>query len=1248
MVDPSLSALANELATAVEITLNPQASQQARMEAYIACEKFKEISPLCAQAGLFLVTNQFSAIVKHFGLQLMEHQVKFNWNKISQDEKIFIKDNTMKLLSIGIGPAEDKSLMHIKDALSRIVVEMIKREWPQQWPTLLTELSAASEKGLSQTELVALVFLRLVEDVALLQTIESNQRRKDIYQALTVNMGEIFDFFLTQIEKNVSDYVTTKNFGSLRVVIVVLNTLASFVEWVNISHIMASDGRLLKIICYLLEFPDIQLAAAECLNQITNRKGVAKDKKPLLYLFNDEPMQHIFRSLELMMTTQTESYYQYLKKLTQAMYGLTNQLTSLCGKESDVQTPPRNFFMFLQIILAFARHPSLSVTHGGILIWLQLIKHDTIAKDPIFADSIRVMIEIIGPKLIKRPYPKVRNCFTPNSIPYTTEAYTCLDFDSEEDYLQFIPRFRVDLLDIFRQSTLIAPLYTFSYCEHWLNRRLDLANSEKLTSCSIMDPVYLEWEAVVAVLDGVLSRILLVTERPSILSGLGLLKKCLTVKTDEPLIYSVLLSCISSLFVFLSMSASGNIAGNGVQLLPPVLEKIFSAILFTLPVSEDPQSLKSAAVKNLRRHAASSIVKIALKYPLLLLPIFEQINTTVKSLCAEKDSNLSNWEKLLLQEALLIISNHFCEFERQQLFVAEIIRPAIQMWQNISMHLKMPNLFIEFVGLSKSTSNQTNFRTIDEDVHYKNRQTVLLALNTVLGVIKRCQCPDDPDKSVRGGFVVATTDSGNPITRNPSAPHVIPLLQHILALMRCLNELYNPSSLALISNTYKGANQMLENEKKNILGVVYSIPDPLDPTQLTKVKTPFDYMQQFLSTTFDNCYHLMGAAGLALGRDFYSLSGLSTALINSCFSSMEHIPDFRLRTIIRVFLRPFIYSCPTTYHSDVIVPIFAHISPFMLSRLTARWDYICSLYENGALGDDTNNDAQEVLDDILNRTLTREYLDVLKVALVGGTAGTTGNNDITSTEIGSGSMMDQDDFSMDALPHITRAAQAAMQSDIISELGKKLLANPITCESVVFTIFNCIAWNDSNASLKACLLAGPVIRHLSNEVTPNLVTVILTRVLQGLQLHGQHDANQPSLITLGVQVYEIARPLHPSIVLGIMQQIPNLNINDLQKLDEKILNSGPLTNTTNQGTIASTINTTTKSNKIDKTKKDLFKKITSHLVGRNVLARMFRNPASISELTPLNNNSNQKITNILESSNETGLQMQNLFREIPR
>lgn len=38
---------------------------------------------------------------------------------------------------------------HIKDALSRLLVEMVKREWPQQWPSLMDELHALCTMGVS-------------------------------------------------------------------------------------------------------------------------------------------------------------------------------------------------------------------------------------------------------------------------------------------------------------------------------------------------------------------------------------------------------------------------------------------------------------------------------------------------------------------------------------------------------------------------------------------------------------------------------------------------------------------------------------------------------------------------------------------------------------------------------------------------------------------------------------------------------------------------------------------------------------------------------------------------------------------------------------------------------------------------------------------------------------------------------------------------------------------------------------------
>lgn len=107
-----------------------------------------------------------------------------------------------------------------------------------------------------------------------------------------------------------------------------------------------------------------------------------------------------------------------------------------------------------------------------------------------------------------------------------------------------------------------------------------------------------------------------------------------------------------------------------------------------------------------------------------------------------------------------------------------------------------------------------------------------------------------------------------------------------------------------------------------------------------------------------------------------------------------------------------------------------------------------------------------------------------------------------------------------------------------------------------------------------------------------------------------------------------------------MQQIPNVSAADLQKLDEKIATSG------------------TKGNKIDKAKRDLFKKLTGQvrllnwqngcreyivilfqLVGKSV-GQLFRKEIVIENLPPIIRNPNRhSIANLLSNgqSEDAGL-----------
>lgn len=226
----------------------------------------------------------------------------------------------------------------------------------------------------------------------------------------------------------------------------------------------------------------------------------------------------------------------------------------------------------------------------------------------------------------------------------------------------------------------------------------------------------------------------------------------------------------------------------------------------------------------------------------------------------------------------------------------------------------------------------------------------------------------------------------------------------------------------------------------------------------------------------------------------------------------------------------------------------------VMTRLGAKWQQVNELRDSGALDD--NADTQEVLEDILTRALTREYLDVIKVALIGGSLPDS---------------PEMDELSMDAPPPPSRAS---MTTEVISELGSILLRNERTCQPLVTTVFGALSWIDSNASIKGTFMAGPIVRQLINDgsLTGSMAGDVMIAILQALNLHGQHEANQGSLLTLGAQMYEMMRPLFPD-VMHVMQQIPCVNPVDLQKLDERI-SSG-----------------TSKGNKVEKVKKDLFKKI---------------------------------------------------------
>jgi len=73
------------------------------------------------------------------------------------------------------------------------------------------------------------------------------------------------------------------------------------------------------------------------------------------------------------------------------------------------------------------------------------------------------------------------------------------------------------------------------------------------------------------------------------------------------------------------------------------------------------------------------------------------------------------------------------------------------------------------------------------------------------------------------------------------------------------------------------------------------------------------------------------------------------------------------------------------WHSQILISS-DKLSVSVLTRLTTKWDYLTQLQNDSSRQDEDSTDTMEVLEEKLNSHITREYTDLLKICLLGGSA----------------------------------------------------------------------------------------------------------------------------------------------------------------------------------------------------------------------------------------------------------------------
>ncbi|XP_076867648.1 exportin-5 [Brachyhypopomus gauderio] len=1184
-----VASMCEQLIKAVNVMMDAETNQRYRLEALKFCEEFKEKCPFSVPCGLQLADKSQAAVIRHFGLQILEHVIKFQWNSMSQQDKVHLKNCTMELLKTGTYPIlEEES--HIKDALSRIVVEMIKREWPQHWPDMLKEMDTLTSFGDTQTELVMLILLRLAEDVITFQTLPS-QRRRDIQQTLTQNMDGIFTFLLTILQRHVDEYRRLKRVpgnelkarAHCRVGVATLNTLAGYVDWVALVHITNENCHLLEILCLLLGEPELQLEAAECLLIAISRKGKLEDRMPLMLLFNDVAMHYILSAAQSAdgtgvtedqpeRTGLREMRYTFLKRLCQVLCALGSQLCALVGSTAEVEVPG-NLSKYMEAFLAFTTHPSLFLRSSTMTTWGNMLRHEVLSKAPIIVQMATKYLKATTTNLVKTGFP------SKNDSPAC--EYARIDFDSDEDFNTFFNSFRAQQGEVIRHACKIAPLEAFQIAGEWLqyqiNTPINTGNSMSKSGegfCSVLSPSAVQWDAVTFFTESVMGQLFKVLEKEKLPvdQGVELLQAVVNYETRNPLILSCVLSNLSTLFPFIL---------HRPQFIPKVFSKIFPSITFELV--EESKAPRTRAVKNVRRHACSSIIRMCRDYPDFILPCFDMLYTQVKKLFAS-EMLLTQMEKCALMEALVLLSNQFKDYGKQKAFLEELMAPVTERWLSEEMRSVLwdPASFLAFVGADQVVNDPES-----EDQMGINRSRISLCVYTILGVVKRARWPPRLEEAEAGGFVVGYTPAGAPIYRNPCAEPLLALLPNLLALIRTHNNLYLPENQARLSETFRQTYDVMDVEKNLIL----AIPQPvLDMYDSPVYKSSLERMQGFFCTLYDNCYHVLGYASLALQQDFYTIEGLAEQLLGSALIHLEHVPDHRLRPLFRVFMKPLVTSCPPEYYDSLLSPLLGLLFSHLHQRLNLRWQVInqrtsvCGPDEDECSGE--NQFTQEMLEERLVRLVTREVMDLLAMSCISRKLPEAAGN--------------KEDAEGDEERMVTDSAQLNLSQtpEELTELGKCLLQHEDIYMTLLAISFNSLSWKDTaNCQRAATLVCWALLRQVvGGNLLPEAVTWLFTCVLSGLQIHGQHDGCNAVLTQLALLIYDALRPRYIEL-RTIMNQIPKIHPEQLEQFDQKTVNP-------------------TLQKAGEKKRKDQFKKLIAGTVGKP-LGQQFKKEVHIRNLPSL-------------------------------
>eukprot|EP00922_Rhytidocystis_sp_ex-Travisia-forbesii_P020155 GHVS01029706.1.p1 GENE.GHVS01029706.1~~GHVS01029706.1.p1 ORF type:complete len:1123 (+),score=166.78 GHVS01029706.1:69-3437(+) len=179
------------------------------------------------------------ANTKFFALGILENCILYRWNILPAAEQTGIKQYVSELaLTLADNEVACNKEKHFVNKVNENLIQIIKHEWPDKWPTFITELCKSSKAKQSICENNMRLLVLLSEEVFDFGGDQLCSKRLDrLKEEFTAQFSEVFDLCCFIIRSHVQNPAALKH----SLLAQTLQCLSHFLKWIPLPFIFETD-----------------------------------------------------------------------------------------------------------------------------------------------------------------------------------------------------------------------------------------------------------------------------------------------------------------------------------------------------------------------------------------------------------------------------------------------------------------------------------------------------------------------------------------------------------------------------------------------------------------------------------------------------------------------------------------------------------------------------------------------------------------------------------------------------------------------------------------------------------------------------------------------------------------------------------------------------------------------------------------------------------------------------------------------